>query len=96
MVEYKTKCLSCGTKYIKEIFLFDYCPICKGKKLKVIKKPMRYLSAYKITGFYANTNKRFKTLHFQNESQALSINLWRGRVYKLNSNDKYQIIKEVF
>ena len=29
----KTKCLSCETIYYKKIFLFDYCPNCKGKKL---------------------------------------------------------------
>jgi transposase-like protein len=96
MVEYNTECLSCKTKYTKEIFLFDYCPICKGKNLRVIKKPMKYLSRFKVTGFYYNSNKKFNTLHFESENQALSINLWRGKVYKLNSNNKYQIIKEVF
>ena len=35
--ELKTLCLNCKTKYKKELFLFDYCPICKGKNLKSIK-----------------------------------------------------------
>jgi len=30
----KTKCLDCKTEYTKELFLFDYCPNCKGKNLK--------------------------------------------------------------
>jgi len=34
----KTKCLSCETIYDKNIFLFDYCPNCKGKNLKEIKE----------------------------------------------------------
>jgi hypothetical protein len=32
----KTLCLSCETVYNKNIFLFDYCPICKGKNLKQV------------------------------------------------------------
>jgi Zn finger protein HypA/HybF involved in hydrogenase expression len=36
--QYKTKCLSCKAKYIKEIWLFNYCPICKGKNLKELNK----------------------------------------------------------
>jgi len=32
----RTLCLSCKTKYDKERFLFDYCPICKGKNLKEV------------------------------------------------------------
>ena len=34
----KTKCLNCKTVYNKEIFLFDYCPICKGKNLKEVQE----------------------------------------------------------
>ena len=30
----KTICLNCKAKYKKELFLFDYCPNCKGKNLK--------------------------------------------------------------
>ena len=37
MEKYKTKCLNCETKYIKEIYLFDFCPNCKGKNLIKIK-----------------------------------------------------------
>ena len=30
----KTICLNCKTKFNKELFLFSYCPICKGNNLK--------------------------------------------------------------
>ena len=29
----RTKCLSCETIYDKKIHLFNYCPVCKGKRL---------------------------------------------------------------
>jgi len=32
----KTKCLACKTIFDKNIFLFDYCPICKSKNLKEV------------------------------------------------------------
>jgi len=32
----KTYCESCKTLYDKNIFLFDYCPVCKGKRLKAV------------------------------------------------------------
>ena len=32
-MEFKTKCVSCETRYKKEIWLFDYCPNCKGRNL---------------------------------------------------------------
>ena len=32
----KTLCLSCKTKYNKNRFLFDYCPVCKGTNLKEV------------------------------------------------------------
>ncbi len=34
----KTICMNCGTKYAKERFLFDYCPICKSRNLKELKQ----------------------------------------------------------
>jgi len=37
-MEYKTECLNCNTRYIKNKFLFDYCPNCKGNNLKEINK----------------------------------------------------------
>lgn len=31
--EYKTICPSCKSKFIKNRWLFDYCPVCKSKNL---------------------------------------------------------------
>ena len=36
--EFKTKCLSCEAKYLKEKWLFDFCPNCKSKNLIDINK----------------------------------------------------------
>jgi len=32
----KTKCLNCESEFNKNIFLFDFCPVCKGINLKNI------------------------------------------------------------
>ena len=34
--EFKTICPNCDTQFIKEKFLFDFCPVCKGSNLKEI------------------------------------------------------------
>ena len=62
-----------------------------SKKGAIYGKPQ-----FKVTGFYANSNKKFKTLHFDDERTARSINLWRGKVYKYQPNGKYKVIKEVY
>jgi len=38
---FKTKCLNCKTKFDKELFLFDYCPVCKGTNLKEIREDLK-------------------------------------------------------
>ena len=35
-MKFITMCKDCKTKYIKNIYLFNYCPICKGNNLKKI------------------------------------------------------------
>ena len=32
----KTYCESCETTYDKNRWLFDYCPVCKGNRLKEV------------------------------------------------------------
>lgn len=48
---------------------------------------------YLVIGFYYNSTKRFRDV-YSNPRQALSINLWNGRVYQVR-NGKRKLIKEV-
>jgi len=34
--DYKTFCPNCESKFIKEKFLFSFCPVCQGNNLKEI------------------------------------------------------------
>ena len=34
----KTKCLSCNAGFEKDLFLFSFCPNCKGTNLKEVLK----------------------------------------------------------
>lgn len=54
------------------------------------------LAQYKVTGKYYNSSKNFKAIKTDNWSYANGINLWRGKVYKLQPNGKYKTIKEVW
>lgn len=53
-------------------------------------------SKYKITGYYANTKKKFPTMHTDNFGQAMSVNLWRGKIWKLQPDGKYKLLLSVW
>jgi len=64
---YNTLCISCKTKYAKERWLFDYCPICKGKNLKDISDLDEDLNIHSQTDLnisklliYNNRNKQIQ------------------------------------
>jgi hypothetical protein len=53
-----------------------------------------FFKCFVVTGLVFNTKKRFK-LRYVKASSALSINLWRGRVYGVRKDGVRQVIKTV-
>jgi hypothetical protein len=53
-------------------------------------------SKYKVTGYYYNSTRRFKTIRTNSAMHAMCINLWKGHVYELQENGKYKRIKSVY
>jgi hypothetical protein len=52
------------------------------------------MGKYKITGILRN-GKRFAAIHTDSRQHALSINLWCGTVWQMDSLGKYRKIKQV-
>jgi hypothetical protein len=50
-------------------------------------------SKYKVVAYKPYTNKRFPTMHYNDDMTAMNINMWRGKVYQLQSNGKYKVVK---
>lgn len=51
---------------------------------------------FKVTGKYYGTTKNFKAIRTSSYERAMNINLWNGRVWALDSDYKWRMIKEVF
>jgi hypothetical protein len=85
-VKNKTKCLSCGTRFEKDRWLFDACPICRGKNLKEIKRGGKSI---------LNKGDSVKAKYFAAKGTILSKDPfavkynYQGRTYVKLSNPKY-------
>ena len=62
---------------------------------KIINIKEEDIECYHITGFYYNTNKRFKRITTKDLRYAMSINLWKGSVWAVMKAGNRKLIKRV-
>ena len=51
---------------------------------------------FRVTGYYANSNKKFKTISTNSWWHAMGINLWKGRVWGVFKDGKRKLLKTVY
>jgi len=53
------------------------------------------VASFVVTGFYAYSNRRFKTIHTTDYRYYRGINLWKGRKYVVLKNGKRVLMETV-
>jgi len=57
--------------------------------------PTGKVAKFIVTGYYYNSNRRFKKMEYTSLMPALMINLWKGSVWALMEDGKRKLLKRV-